>query len=101
VAFSADGTRLAGGSVNVVRVWDTAGGKEMFTLAAHQGTVTTVTFTPDGERLASAFSDMTVKLWDVSTGQLVLTLKGHTDAVTAWRSTRMAGALPAFPRIRL
>ena len=42
-----------------------------------------VSFSPDGKRLASASNDQTVKVWDAATGQESLTLKGHTGAVVS------------------
>ena len=36
-------------------------------------------FSPDGRRIVSVSTDMTVKVWDATTGQETLTLKGHTD----------------------
>ena len=42
---------------------------------------TSVAFSPDGKRLASASRDGTVKVWDAATGQETLTLKGHTGRV--------------------
>src|SRR5262252_2296202 len=41
----------------------------------------TVTFSPDGKRLATGSFDHTVRLWDSNTGQELLTLKGHGDQV--------------------
>ena len=45
--------------------------------------VTSVAFSPDGQRLASASSDRTVKSVGRGTGQETLTLKGHTGVVTS------------------
>ena len=40
-----------------------------------------MTFSPDGDRLASSSFDGKVKLWDVATGRQTATLSGHTDIV--------------------
>jgi WD40 repeat protein len=53
------------------------------TLKGHTRSVTSVAFSPDGRRLASASEDSTVKLWDAATGQEVRSLKGHTRQVTS------------------
>jgi WD40 repeat protein/tRNA A-37 threonylcarbamoyl transferase component Bud32 len=53
------------------------------TLKGHTNLVSSVAFSPDGTRLASASADRTVKLWDVGTGQEIRTLKGHTQAVSS------------------
>ena len=53
------------------------------TLKGHTDAVTSVAFSPDGKRLASASRDGTVKVWDAATGQETLTLKGHTGRVAS------------------
>ncbi|MEH2394006.1 MAG: hypothetical protein V7K21_20860 [Nostoc sp.] len=50
-------------------------------LEGHSDIVWGVTFSPDGQTLASGSRDQTVKIWRPD-GTLLQTLKGHTDAVT-------------------
>src|SRR5215831_18654963 len=54
VAISPDGTRLAGAGKNgVVKIWDTKDGKELYTLKGHDGAVTGVSFSGNGQVLAT------------------------------------------------
>ena len=64
-----------------MKVWDAQTGQELLTLKGHTGWVTSVAFSPDGKRLASALADKTVKVWDAQTGQKPLTLKGTATSV--------------------
>jgi WD40 repeat protein/serine/threonine protein kinase len=53
-------------------------------LFGHTSSVTSVSFSPDGSRIASAsFFDKTVKIWDARTGLSLLELEGHADLVTS------------------
>ncbi|QKD56751.1 uncharacterized protein FOBCDRAFT_321215 [Fusarium oxysporum Fo47] len=51
------------------------------TLEGHGGSVNSVVFSPDGQRLASGSVDNTVKIWDAATGACLQTLKGHGSLV--------------------
>ncbi|KIM30107.1 hypothetical protein M408DRAFT_66858, partial [Serendipita vermifera MAFF 305830] len=48
----------------------------------HQGSVWSVTFSPDGRRIVSGSKDHTIRVWDAETGETVLgPLQGHTSSV--------------------
>jgi hypothetical protein len=65
VAFSADGRRIASGSMDgTVKVWDVATGHDKLTLKGHTDMVTSVAFSADGWRIVSGSWDSTVKVWD-------------------------------------
>ncbi|KAJ7842474.1 hypothetical protein B0H14DRAFT_3868883 [Mycena olivaceomarginata] len=83
VAFSPDGTRVASGSADTIRVWDVATGQQIGDpLAGHTDSVKSVAFSPDGKRIASGSRDKTIRVWDAATGQQVGDpLTGHTDFV--------------------
>jgi WD40 repeat protein len=51
------------------------------TLEGHNGDVSSVAFSHDSSKLASASDDMTVKVWDASSGACLQTLEGHSNWV--------------------
>jgi WD40 repeat protein len=77
-------------------MWDASTGACLQTLEGHSGGVTSVAFSHDSTRLASASYDNTVKMWDASTGACLQTLEGHSGGVTSVAfshdSTRLASA---------
>ncbi|MEK8016451.1 MAG: TIR domain-containing protein, partial [Candidatus Parabeggiatoa sp.] len=81
VAFSPDGSLIAGGGERSVHIWDATSGQRLHTLIGHTNTVNHVVFSPDGKRLATT-SDDTARLWEVKSGKPLATLSGHTDRVT-------------------
>ncbi len=82
LAFTRDGSRLAAGRQSTVKIWDPASGAEVATLSGDQGTVVSVSYSPDGKRLAAGDTAMAIKVWNVETGQLEKTLTGHKLQVT-------------------
>jgi WD40 repeat protein len=66
------------------------------TLEGHSSEVSSVAFSHDSTRLASASYDNTVKVWDVSSGACLQTLEGHSSEVSSVAfshdSTRLASA---------
>ena len=55
----------------------------MCPLTGHSNSVTLVSWSPDGKRLASGSYDNTVRIWEVATGKELSQLKAHSDVVRA------------------
>src|SRR5439155_4231307 len=66
-----------------VRVWDLAmdSPAEIFILRAHTRPIWSVTYSADGEHLASGSDDTTVRIWDARTGKEKLVLRGHSSPI--------------------
>ena len=56
-------------------------GQCLKTLPGLTGWVDSISFSPDGQTLASGGTDQTIRLWDVATGTLIRQLVGHNGAV--------------------
>ncbi|CEJ62717.1 hypothetical protein PMG11_11209 [Penicillium brasilianum] len=64
-----------------VKIWDSDTGQFVSAPEGHSEAVTSIAWSPNGSRLASASSDKTVRIWDPSTGKCASTLQGHSDSV--------------------
>jgi WD40 repeat protein len=66
------------------------------TLEGHSSLVSSVAFSHDSTRLASASDDSTIKIWDASSAACLQTLEGHSNSVRSVAfshdSTRLASA---------
>jgi WD40 repeat protein len=84
-AFSADGSRIAWGTMDSVRVWNVGAAREALTIHNTGGPVVLLTFSPDGTRLAGAAGPIDaprdVKLWDAADGHELPSLTGRRGTV--------------------
>ncbi len=87
-AVSPDGQSLAVGvsdlgkdAANLVAVFDTTTGERAFQLPTRRKSITTLTFSADGKRLAAGFNGA-IQVWDVPGRKLVRTLDGFERTVT-------------------
>jgi WD40 repeat protein len=83
LAFSPDGQMLASVLADKVQLWDVATGTRNNInniLSGHKGRILAVTFSPDGQTLASGSdNDSTIRLWDTSTGTREQTFESDTE----------------------
>jgi len=108
--FSLDGTYLAAGtSEGSVKVWEVQTGKELADFATHTH-VTTLSFSPDGSRLATAplvFPLMAIKpnqerllkVWDWKTGRATHTLAGMNCVAFSPDGRRLASQVGDYVRV--
>ena len=71
VEFSPDGTLLAAGLFNTVRLHDVATWDERAAFAGHTRVVQYLAFSPDGKALATGDWQGTLRLWDVAEKRLL------------------------------
>jgi len=87
---------LAGWHATRIRLWDTHSWQESENLHGHTDLVNSVSWSPDGARLASSSRDHQVKIWDPVRAQEIVSFRTHTNQVPwlAWSpdGTRLATA---------
>jgi WD40 repeat protein/tRNA A-37 threonylcarbamoyl transferase component Bud32 len=83
VALSRDGRLLAAGLGNHIQLWDLTTRAPLRLLHGHELDVRALSFSPDGQALASGGLDRTARLWDVPTGRLLSSLRDRTWRVHA------------------
>jgi WD40 repeat protein len=65
LSFCGPGLLAAGGSDNVIRIWDLASGKEQSQLVGHTGSVTTLAWDTKSSTLISGSFDTTIRFWQL------------------------------------
>jgi WD40 repeat protein len=109
VAWSPDGKRILTGGYTLgdkaeeyagyCRVWDAETGKELLTMSGHDLIEGSVTWSPDGKRLAAPSSTM-AKVWDSETGKALLTLDTEGSAMSvAWSPDGKRLAVSGYDRL--
>jgi tetratricopeptide (TPR) repeat protein len=84
-----------------VRIWDSATGKELLALKGHAGWVTSVAFSPDGQRLASANQDGSVDLWETASVSREVQHRRATNQMVADLFGQMPLRADVLERLRI
>lgn len=71
VAFSPDGTIVAGCGDRFVQMFDVQTGERLHRLEGHSKPVVSIAYSPGGKLLASASEDGSIRLWDVAGAKTV------------------------------
>jgi WD40 repeat protein len=83
VAFAPDGRAVSCGSDGCVRLWDVAGGKQLwvYDCQARGASVRRLAVAPDGRTALAAVDDHTVRVLDLATGKELRRFEGHRAMV--------------------
>ncbi|MDE0636005.1 MAG: T9SS type A sorting domain-containing protein [Candidatus Poribacteria bacterium] len=83
VSFSPDDRTLAGSAGKEIYLWDVATGEQIATLSAHNRSITSFTFSPDGAAFASASWDGNIHIWNAATGAYQTSLMPYTGSLSS------------------
>jgi len=81
VAFDPSGTLIATSNYRKPAIYRVDSGEQVTTLPRQPGDIWTLTFSPDGSRLATGSADGTVRLFDARSGRQLLVLPGNQGIV--------------------
>jgi WD40 repeat protein len=79
LAFSPDGRHIASASSMdaTIRIWDAGTGRQINSFGMVG--VESLSYSPDGRRIASGSMDNAIRLWEAETGEAILTLAGRSS----------------------
>jgi len=80
-SWSADGRSVLTGADKLARIWSADDAGRPIVLEGQEGDVYGVSFSPDGQRIASGAADGVVRVWNADGSGRPLLLRGHTDVV--------------------
>lgn len=83
VTFFKSKLRLATADAKIAQTWDPTTGRCLQTFNGHKDRIDSLSFSPDGSRIASVSWDQTLKVWSTDTGNCQLTLDGHSGLATS------------------
>jgi WD40 repeat protein len=83
VILSPDSRTLAYASERVVKLQDIQTNQVIQSFEGHTASISSVAFSPDGQKLASASEDGDVRLWNTQTGQLIYSFQGYPNRVVS------------------
>lgn len=82
LSFSPDAKTLAINRYEVTLA-NTVTGETVVLPETHEGRVSAVAISPDGQLIATGSEDNTAKLWNIASRKEIATLKGHKDTIYA------------------
>ena len=82
MSFSPNGSIIAGGTWDGVRLWDVETREHIATLE-HDSGGDALVFSPDGSTLAVETWPYNITLWNMTTREKIATLEGHTRSIEA------------------